>query len=254
MCQFPVYPVCILRSAAFQARFAAAILPCCWLLKYTYRGYSLSVPSFCLVVNVCGCRCYSLVDNCCQLTADCGQTAAALNILGCLCNFFSYIWLVIFDKIKQSCNVLFQMLGQGSARGCSRSFGKFVDMPSFQIGQMVADFVQLNTVTFGYVHSFFFGYMVSWVSLVTQAFKMAWKRVKNSMKCRVAGVAYEKRQQLLPFIAGRNHEDLTVYLQIFFIQTYATQRPMHSGRRSSRIWGAAKRRYWSVPRTSAGRA
>ena len=33
------------------------------------------------------------------------------------------------------------------------------------------------------------------------------------MKCRVAGVTYEKRQQLLQFIAGRKHEDLTVYLQ-----------------------------------------
>ena len=47
----------------------------------------------------------------------------------------------------------------------------------------------------------------------SQAFKTAWKRVKNSMKCRVAGVTYEKRQQLLQFIAGRKHEDLTVYLQ-----------------------------------------
>ena len=29
-----------------------------------------------------------------------------------------------------------------------------------------------------------------------QAFKTAWKRVKNSMKCRVAGVTYGNRQQL----------------------------------------------------------
>lgn len=29
----------------------------------------------------------------------------------------------------------------------------------------------------------------------SQAFKTAWKRVKNSMKCRVASVTYEKRQQ-----------------------------------------------------------
>lgn len=48
---------------------------------------------------------------------------------------------------------------------------------------------------------------------LSQAFKTAWKRVKNSMKCRVAGVTYEKRQQLLQFIVGRKHEDLTVYLQ-----------------------------------------
>ena len=48
---------------------------------------------------------------------------------------------------------------------------------------------------------------------LSQAFETAWKRVKNSMKCRVAGVTYEKRQQLLQFIAGRKQEDLTVYLQ-----------------------------------------
>ncbi len=48
---------------------------------------------------------------------------------------------------------------------------------------------------------------------LSQAFKTAWKRVKESMTCRVSGVTYEKRQQLLQFIAGRKHEDLTVYLQ-----------------------------------------
>lgn len=48
---------------------------------------------------------------------------------------------------------------------------------------------------------------------LSQAFKTAWKRVKNSMKCRVTGVTYEKRQQLLQFIASRKQEDLTVYLQ-----------------------------------------
>ncbi len=48
---------------------------------------------------------------------------------------------------------------------------------------------------------------------LSQAFKSAWKRAKNCMKCRVAGVTYEKRQQLLQFTAGRKHEDLTVYLQ-----------------------------------------
>ena len=48
---------------------------------------------------------------------------------------------------------------------------------------------------------------------LSQAFNTAWKRVKNSMKCRVSGVTYEKRQQLLQFIASRKHEDLTVYLQ-----------------------------------------
>ena len=48
---------------------------------------------------------------------------------------------------------------------------------------------------------------------LSQAFKTAWKRVKNSMRCRVSSVTYEKRQQLLQFIASRKQEDLTVYLQ-----------------------------------------
>ena len=48
---------------------------------------------------------------------------------------------------------------------------------------------------------------------LSQAFKTAWKRVKNSMKCRVTGVTYENRQQLLQFIASRKHEELTVYLR-----------------------------------------
>lgn len=38
---------------------------------------------------------------------------------------------------------------------------------------------------------------------LSQAFKTAWKRVKESMTCRVSGVTYKKRQQLLQFIAGR---------------------------------------------------
>ncbi len=33
------------------------------------------------------------------------------------------------------------------------------------------------------------------------------------MKCRVAGVTYGNRQQLLQFIASRKHEELTVYLR-----------------------------------------
>lgn len=48
---------------------------------------------------------------------------------------------------------------------------------------------------------------------LSQAFKTAWRRVKKSMTCRVSGVTYEKRQQMLQFIAGRDPEDLTVYLR-----------------------------------------
>lgn len=32
---------------------------------------------------------------------------------------------------------------------------------------------------------------------LSQAFKTAWKRAKNSMKCRAAGVIYGKRQRLI---------------------------------------------------------
>ena len=47
---------------------------------------------------------------------------------------------------------------------------------------------------------------------LSQAFKTAWKRVKESMTCRVPGVTYQNRQQLLQFIASRKSEELTVYL------------------------------------------
>ena len=48
---------------------------------------------------------------------------------------------------------------------------------------------------------------------LSQAFRTAWRRVKESMTCRVSGVTYENRQQLLQFIAGQKEEDLTVYLR-----------------------------------------
>lgn len=48
---------------------------------------------------------------------------------------------------------------------------------------------------------------------LSQAFKTAWKRVKMSITCKVSGVTYGKRQELLKFIAGRKPEELTVYLQ-----------------------------------------
>ena len=48
---------------------------------------------------------------------------------------------------------------------------------------------------------------------LSKAFKTAWRRVKKSMTCRVSGVTYENRQQLLKYIAGQKEENLTVYLR-----------------------------------------
>ena len=48
---------------------------------------------------------------------------------------------------------------------------------------------------------------------LSNAFKTAWRRIKASMTCRVFGVTYGNRQELLHFIAGRKPEELTVYLQ-----------------------------------------
>ncbi len=42
---------------------------------------------------------------------------------------------------------------------------------------------------------------------LSNAFKTAWKRVKESMTCRVSSVTYGKRQKLLQFIANRKPED-----------------------------------------------
>lgn len=48
---------------------------------------------------------------------------------------------------------------------------------------------------------------------LSQAFKTAWRRVKESMTCKVAGVTYGNRQQLLKYIASQKKENLTVYLR-----------------------------------------
>ena len=48
---------------------------------------------------------------------------------------------------------------------------------------------------------------------LSQAFRAAWRRVKDGMKVRVSGVTQGKRQELLKFIVSRKPEDLTVYLQ-----------------------------------------
>lgn len=55
---------------------------------------------------------------------------------------------------------------------------------------------------------------------LSQAFRTAWRRIKQSMTCRVSGVTFDKRQQLLQFIAGRKQEELTVYLQRDRANTY----------------------------------
>lgn len=46
---------------------------------------------------------------------------------------------------------------------------------------------------------------------LSQAFKTAWRRVKNSVKCRVTGVSYGNRQQL-QFIVGKRMEEITAYI------------------------------------------
>ena len=48
---------------------------------------------------------------------------------------------------------------------------------------------------------------------LSQVFKTAWRRVKKSTICRVSGVTYENRQQLLKYIASQKEENLTVYLR-----------------------------------------
>ncbi len=45
------------------------------------------------------------------------------------------------------------------------------------------------------------------------AFKTAWKRIKEGMKVKAAGVTAGNRQNFLQFIAGRKPEELTVYLR-----------------------------------------
>lgn len=55
---------------------------------------------------------------------------------------------------------------------------------------------------------------------LSQAFRTAWKRVKESMTCKVSGVTYANRQQLLKYIACQKEEDLTVYLRRDKANTY----------------------------------
>ena len=48
---------------------------------------------------------------------------------------------------------------------------------------------------------------------LSHAFKTAWKRIKEGMTVKAAGVTYGNRQGLLQFIAGRKPEELTTYLK-----------------------------------------
>ena len=48
---------------------------------------------------------------------------------------------------------------------------------------------------------------------LSQAFRTAWKRIKEGMTVKAAGVTFGNRQDLLQFIAGRKPEELTTYLR-----------------------------------------
>lgn len=48
---------------------------------------------------------------------------------------------------------------------------------------------------------------------LSKAFKTAWRRIKEGMTVRAAGVTFDNRQGLLQFIAGRKPEELTTYLR-----------------------------------------
>lgn len=48
---------------------------------------------------------------------------------------------------------------------------------------------------------------------LSQAFKTAWRRIKEGMTVKAAGVTFGNRQNLLQFISGRKPEELTTYLK-----------------------------------------
>lgn len=48
---------------------------------------------------------------------------------------------------------------------------------------------------------------------LSEAFKTAWRRIKEGMTVTAAGVTVDNRQSLLQFIAGRKPEELTTYLR-----------------------------------------
>lgn len=55
---------------------------------------------------------------------------------------------------------------------------------------------------------------------LSNAFRTAWRRIRETMICRVSGVTYQNRQQLLQFIADRKPEELTVYPQRDRVNTH----------------------------------
>lgn len=48
---------------------------------------------------------------------------------------------------------------------------------------------------------------------LSNAFRTAWRRIKQGMTVKAAGVTFSNRQKLLQFIAGRKPEELTTYLR-----------------------------------------
>ena len=48
---------------------------------------------------------------------------------------------------------------------------------------------------------------------LSKAFKTAWRRIKEGITVKTAGVTFSNRQKLLQFIAGRKPEELTAYLR-----------------------------------------
>ncbi len=48
---------------------------------------------------------------------------------------------------------------------------------------------------------------------LSQSFQTAWRRVRETMTCKVSGVTFGNRQQFLQYIALQKKENLTVYLK-----------------------------------------
>lgn len=48
---------------------------------------------------------------------------------------------------------------------------------------------------------------------LAEAFRKAWKRIKEGMVVRAVGVTFSNRQELLRFISNRKPEELTTYLR-----------------------------------------
>lgn len=55
---------------------------------------------------------------------------------------------------------------------------------------------------------------------LSNAFKVAWRRVKQNMTIRVIGTTYENRQELLQFIKNQDKSNLTVYLKRDYTNLY----------------------------------